>query len=97
MWTGKERLKPIRLCHALHALLGVVAEHRGAVLPRHHRQSAATGFTSVPELVAAIDAHVARQNTQPKPFVWTESAAGILQKVIRANARLSSKQNATLH
>ena len=38
----------------------------------------------MPELVAAIDAHVARQNTQPKPFVWIESAAGILQKVICA-------------
>ena len=36
-------------------------------------------------------------NTNPKPFVWTNNAADILQKVIRANSRLSSKQNATLH
>jgi transposase len=54
-------------------------------------------FTSVPELVAAIDEYVARHNTKPKPFIWTKSAADILQKVIRANSRLSSKQNATLH
>ena len=54
-------------------------------------------FTSVPELVAAIDEYVAHHNTQPKPFIWTKSAADILQKVIRANARLSSKQNGTLH
>ena len=33
----------------------------------------------------------------PKPFIWTKSARDILQKVIRANNRLSSKQNATLH
>jgi len=33
----------------------------------------------------------------PKPFIWTKSARNILQKVIRANARLSSKQNGTLH
>ena len=33
----------------------------------------------------------------PKPFIWTKSARDILQKVIRANSRLSSKQNATLH
>jgi transposase len=54
-------------------------------------------FTSVPELVTAIDEYVAHHNTHPKPFIWTKSAADILQKVIRANSRLSSKQNATLH
>jgi transposase len=54
-------------------------------------------FTSVPELIGAIDEYVAHHNTKPKPFIWTKSAADILQKVIRANSRLSSKQNATLH
>lgn len=54
-------------------------------------------FTSVPELVTAIDEYVAHHNTEPKPFIWTKSARDILQKVIRANRRLSSKQNGTLH
>jgi len=54
-------------------------------------------FTSVPELVQAIDGYIAHHNTNPKPFIWTKSARDILQKVIRANSRLSSKQNATLH
>lgn len=54
-------------------------------------------FTSVPCLVDAIEQYVAQHNTKPKPFIWTKSAADILQKVIRANSRLSSKQNATLH
>lgn len=54
-------------------------------------------FTSVQELVTAIDEYVAHHNTSPKPFIWTKSARDILQKVIRANCRLSSKQNATLH
>jgi transposase len=54
-------------------------------------------FTSVPELVAAIHGYIAHHNTNPKPFIWTKSARDILQKVIRANQRLSSKQNATLH
>ncbi|MFU2489152.1 IS630 family transposase [Thauera sp. WH-1] len=54
-------------------------------------------FTSVPELISAIDEYIAHHNTQPKPFIWTKSARDILQKVIRANSRLSSKQNATLH
>ena len=54
-------------------------------------------FTSVPDLIAAIDGYIAHHNSGPKPFIWTKSARDILQKVIRANSRLSSKQNATLH
>ena len=54
-------------------------------------------FTSVPELEAAIDEYVCHHNTNPKPFIWTKSARDILQKVIRANSNLSSKQNGTLH
>ena len=54
-------------------------------------------FTSVPELVTAIDEYVAHHDIDPKPFIWTKSARDILQKVIRVNARLSSKQNRTLH
>ena len=54
-------------------------------------------FTSVAELVDAIDEYVAHHSTKPKPFIWTKSARDILQKVIRANENLSSKQNATLH
>jgi len=54
-------------------------------------------FTCVPVLISAIDEYVAHHNTNPKPFIWTKSARDILQKVIRANSRLSSKQNAALH
>ena len=54
-------------------------------------------FISVPELITAIEEYIARHNTNPKPFIWTKSARDILQKVIRANSRLSSKQNETLH
>jgi transposase len=54
-------------------------------------------FTSVPELIAAIDEYIAHHNTDPKPFIWTKSARDILQKVIRANSRLSANQNEALH
>ena len=54
-------------------------------------------FTSVPELVAAIEEYISHHNTNPTPFIWTKSARDILQKVIRANSRLSSKQNDALH
>ena len=54
-------------------------------------------FRSVPELTRAIEEYVAHHNQNPKPFIWTAKAKDILEKVIRANSRLSSKQNATLH
>lgn len=46
-------------------------------------------FTSVPELVDAIDEYIAHHNTNPKPFIWTKSERDIQQKVIRANSRLT--------
>jgi len=54
-------------------------------------------FRSVPELTRAIEDYIALHNENPKPFVWTAKANDILQKVIRANRRLSSKQNEALH
>ena len=54
-------------------------------------------FRSVPELIAAIENYIAVQNQNPKPFIWTAKANDILQKVIRANRKLSSKINEALH
>lgn len=54
-------------------------------------------FHSVPHLIVAIDDYIATHNENPKPFIWTAQAKDILEKVIRANRRLSSKQNDALH
>ena len=54
-------------------------------------------FTSVKELTEAIEEYIQIQNKKPKPFIWTAKAKDILEKVIRANSHLSSKQNTTLH
>lgn len=54
-------------------------------------------FGSVPELTAAIQEYIAVHNRNPKPFVWTAKANDILEKVIRANRRLGSKNNEALH
>jgi len=54
-------------------------------------------FRSVPELVTAIKQYITVHNRNPKPFIWTAKAHDILEKVIRANRRLSSKQNEALH
>ena len=54
-------------------------------------------FRSVPELILAIDEYIAAHNRNPKPFIWTAKANDILQKVIRANGQLGSKNNEALH
>ena len=54
-------------------------------------------FTSVPELVTAIEEYIAPSQHQPQAVHLDQERCDILHKVIRANSRLSSKQNATLH
>ncbi len=45
-------------------------------------------FTSVPDLIAAIEAYLNAHNTNPKPFVWTATAEDILAKVERGRVAL---------
>ena len=54
-------------------------------------------FTSVPELVWAIDEYIAHHNTNPKPFIWTQSARDILHKDYPPQGRLSSPKIDALH
>jgi len=46
--------------------------------------------TSVRDLEAAIDAYIARRNTDPTPFKWTASVRSILAKVQKAKETLAS-------
>ena len=47
-------------------------------------------FKSVADLIAAIEECIAAHNAHPKPFVWTKSAAAILEKVGRCKAILET-------
>lgn len=47
-------------------------------------------FGSVPELIAAIERYLAAHNEEPKPFVWTASAAQIIAKVRRGRVALDA-------
>mgnify|MGYP002360750359 FL=1 len=51
-------------------------------------------FKSVDELVDAIELFVLAHNEDPKPFIWTASARDILEKVMRAKAKLNTVQTA---
>jgi len=45
-------------------------------------------FTSVPDLITAIEAYLKANNDDPKPFVWTATAEEILEKVRRGRVAL---------
>ena len=51
-------------------------------------------FRSVDELIAASELFVLAHNEDPKPFIWMASARDILEKVIRAKAKLNKVQTA---
>ena len=48
-------------------------------------------FKSVAELKSAIMEYLENHNADPKPFIWTKSAAEILEKVARAKQVLESQ------
>jgi transposase len=54
-------------------------------------------FTSVAELVAAIETWTEHWNDDPKPFVWQTTAAEIIEKVRRGRATLTRAKSATHH
>ena len=48
-------------------------------------------FRSVTQLKDAIMEYLENHNADPKPFIWTKSAAEILEKVARAKQVLESQ------
>ena len=48
-------------------------------------------FTSVHDLIDAIDAYLIEHNRSPKPFIWTANAKDILAKVVRARKALEAR------
>jgi len=51
-------------------------------------------FHTIEELVEAIEHHIQVHNSNPKPFVWTDSASNILEKVKRGRTKLNNMQSA---
>ena len=47
-------------------------------------------FHSVPDLIAKIEEYLDAHNADPKPFIWTATAADILAKVARGRVALQA-------
>ena len=49
-------------------------------------------FTSVTDLIAAIEDYIAHHNDNPKPYKWTKTAEEIIEKVRRGRVALAEIQ-----
>jgi len=54
-------------------------------------------FTSVDDLVVAIETRAEHWNDDPKPFVWKKPAEEIMAKVVRGRSALALVKSATHH
>ena len=54
-------------------------------------------FTSLPDLIAAIELWAAHWNLDPRPFVWHKPAAEVIEKVRRGRATLHQIKSAKDH
>ena len=50
-------------------------------------------FRSVEELISALLDYIDQHHENPKPFIWTATAADILEKVKRARAALNNRHS----
>jgi hypothetical protein len=55
-----------------------------------------TSFSSLPELITAIEEFIAAHNHDPQPFVWTKTAEEILEKVRWARVALDEVRAASV-
>ena len=54
-------------------------------------------FTSVVDLIDAIELWAEHWNDNPKPFIWHKAAEEIIAKVRRGRAALTQAKSATHH
>jgi transposase len=54
-------------------------------------------FPSVPDLIASIETYLAVSNANPKPLIWTATAASILEKVRRGRVALNQSTKTETH
>jgi transposase len=80
-WLGKHPRIHIHFIPTSSSWLNVVESFFSQLTNRRLRRGA---FNSVADLIDAIHAYIDHNNADPKPFVWTATAASILEKVGRA-------------
>ena len=105
---GESSMQPVPLALASQLDLGTLSGgvRRPGIIPNHverwfkeltDRRLRRGVFSSVDDLIAAIEKWVKHWNDDPTPFVWHTPAAEIIEKVKRGRATLSQIKSATEH
>jgi len=84
-WLGRHRRFHMHFIPTSSSWLNLVERWFREITDKRIRRGV---FRSVEQLIAAIQAYIDENNSDPKPFVWTANAKDILEKVGRARAVL---------
>jgi transposase len=86
-WLAKHPRFHLHFTHTSSSWLNLIERFFGKLTDKALRRGV---FHSVPDLIAAIDAYLQANNTNPTPFVWTATADSILEKVRRGRVALET-------
>jgi transposase len=86
-WLAKRARFHLHFTPTSSSWLNLIERWFGEITRKRIRRGS---FNSVQELVSAIHDYIRANNLDPKPFVWTKSAATIAQKVARCKAVLET-------
>jgi len=89
-WLGKHPRFQLHFTPTSSSWLNLVESFFGKLTDKAIRRGV---FTSVPDLIAAIDSYLAATNQDPQPFVWTATTEQILEKVRRGRVALDAITN----
>jgi transposase len=90
-WLKKHRRFHIHFIPTSSSWLNVIERFFGELTSKRIRRGA---FSSVPELIRAIETFIEQHNAEPAPYVWTAEAEKILEKVGRARIALDKTRTA---
>src|SRR5436190_16556171 len=82
-WIARHRRFHLHFTPTSSSWLNLVERWFGEITRKRIRRGV---FTSVPDLIQAIESYIKTNNQNPKPFVWTKRVEEILEKVNHCKA-----------
>jgi transposase len=86
-WLSKHKRFHLHFIPTSSSWLNMVERFFGKLTDKAIRRGV---FQSVPDLIAAIEAYLKVTNENPTPFVWTQTAEAIMEKVRRGRVALQA-------
>ena len=90
-WLDKHRRFHLHFTPTSSSWLNMIERWFGEITTKRIRRGS---FTSVADLVAAIEDYITHHNENPAPFIWTKTAKQIITKVRRGRVALEAVRQA---